>query len=163
MSERGPLLLVAILRPDRKAVGALSLVRVEGSIVAGPWPALGKADNETAAAHRNPSRDPLLPFGDHPEGRYRITRAVDTEGGNEGSLRKYGPVRLVLVPISGDCSKAAANKRSGLLVHGGALSEAGMLRPTYGCLRTTNAAVVALAAWVRSGLLADYVCAVVQG
>lgn len=98
-------------------------------------PVLGKADNAEAAKHQNPTRWPLLPYGDTPTGVWYV--------------RKYGPISphatygvhavAVLTPESGDAAKAV--KRSGIWLHGGspgASREYGFLRPTFGCLRLSD-------------------------
>ena len=88
-----------------------------------------------AAKHNNPSRDPLLPFGDTPLGVYVGTITpprADTAG--------YGHVSIIsLTPVSGDCVKAEKNGREGILCHSGDLNPTytqwGGLRPTFGCVR----------------------------
>jgi len=53
--------------------------------------------------------------------------------------RKYGDNGAVsLVPASGDALTAQANGRTGIMIHGGALDSAGLLRRTNGCVRLSN-------------------------
>ena len=97
---------------------------------------LGKADNDAASAHGNPSRDPTRAFGDTPCGTYGI--AVGTV---EQPEHAYGPHPVIhIVPLTGDGIERARNERMqpyqlGLLIHSGPLNAAGQLRPTHGCLR----------------------------
>ena len=95
---------------------------------------LGKSDNAAAAAHGNPARNPLLPFGDIPTGTYAGVWSVPLI-----PARSYGPNPvLVLNPVSGDALTAKNNGRFGLLIHGGDLNAAGKFRPTHGCVRVGN-------------------------
>ncbi len=105
---------------------------------------LGKSDNGAALAHHNPSRDPLLPFGDTPIGTYRgavVPPGLDAAG--------FGPGRrILLIPQAGDCVTAEQNGRRGIMCHGGdpnpAYTQWGGLRPTDGCVRFSNANMAAV-------------------
>lgn len=90
---------------------------------------LGRADSMLATAANNPSRDPLLLMGDTPLGAY--TGTVVAAGVGSGALRSYGPNKRILLspPPKG---------RAGLMLHGGAPSSNGGLRPTEGCVRLSN-------------------------
>lgn len=132
------------LSTDRRQEGTLSLVDVRNPAapkkLAGPFVALGKSDNKTAADHANKDRDPLKPYGDTPTGEYEIPRLVSTGGTTAYKASSYGGEgALVLSPTSGDAKTAAKNGRTGLLIHGGDPNKQGRLRPTHGCVRLSNA------------------------
>lgn len=98
---------------------------------------LARADRGMASRHGNPNADPLRPYGHLPTGTYAVTLST----ARRQPVRSYGPHPvLVLDPVAGDALTAKENGRWGLLVHGGALSTARTLRPTYGCLRFSNRA-----------------------
>ncbi len=129
--------ITATLHKDRYRLGNLTVAdpKQMGGVVA-LSPCLGIADNSQAIAHHNPTRNPLLPFGDTPTGVYWGT--VIPPGDVDG----YGVhPRIFLTPVSGDglIAERPPNNRSGLLIHGGKLNPAYTwwdgLRPTYGCLR----------------------------
>jgi hypothetical protein len=58
----------------------------------------------------------------------------------------YGAAFLLLDPQSGDALSAKMLGRTGLGIHGGDLAPDGALRATEGCLRTTNEAMMFIAA-----------------
>src|SRR3990167_9006497 len=138
-------LLQSRLPADRTRAGTLWMEE-DGTVVWGPVPCLAQADNAGATAHKNPSRDPLRPYGDHPLGRYRITAWVPT-GTDPKEVREYCPHgKLVLDPIAGPALEAKQNGRYALLLHGGAVGgpyEHGF-RPTFGCLRMRDLDMVTL-------------------
>ena len=127
--------LVATLPRNRNIPGELVALDDDGNVIH-RCPCLGKADNAKAAEMGNPTRNPLLPFGDTPTGLYRLTKA-----GPWSPASTYGvhPV-VVMNPISGDALRAAST-RSGIWLHGGAPgrnSATAFLRPTHGCLRVAD-------------------------
>lgn len=138
------MLLTIALPTDRTQLGHASI----GVLV---FPCLGKADNATAALHHNPTRNPLLPFGDTPLGTYKgtvIPPGSDTAG--------YGPSpRILLTPVSGDCVIAEKNLRAGLMCHAGDPNQAYTqwqgLRPTFGCVRFKNKDMATLMGIVGAG------------
>lgn len=137
--------IVVDLPLDRTKTGSLRLVDDTGTTLAGPYDVIGKSDNGLAASHGNPSRNPLLPYGDTPEGVYAVSRAVVTGGETGYAERSYGPYgALVLQPVSGDAQAAAAAGRVGLMIHAGDPGQTNPLRPTEGCLRLGNASINAL-------------------
>jgi hypothetical protein len=137
--------IVVELPLDRTKAGTLLLTDDAGNTLAGPYDVLGKSDNATAASHGNPSRDPLLPYGDTPEGIYDVSHAVATGAGTNFSEHSYGLFGgLVLQPVSGDALAAAAAGRIGLMVHSGDPGPTNPLRPTHGCLRLSNDSMNAL-------------------
>ena len=111
------------------------------------------ADGAAAAAHGNPTEDPLRAFGDHPVGLYLVIAVRWST--TESERQKYGPVRLRLDPLAGDALKAKRNGRDGLCIHGGPLAADGRLRATNGCLRTDDETAIALAKAVERELHAE--------
>lgn len=108
-----------------------------GTLTCGDFtcPCLGKADNLNAKRNGNPTRNPLQQFGDTPTGIYNV--AI---GPVAWPVSVYGthPV-LRMDPVDGAALVAERDgKRSGLLIHGGALNQQGRLRPTFGCIRVRN-------------------------
>jgi len=63
------------LPADRHYLGTLTLKDDQGSLVAGPLLAFGKADNITVINHANAARDPTPPYGDTPEGSYEVMKS----------------------------------------------------------------------------------------
>lgn len=135
--------ITVTLHKDRYRLGNLVIPQpASDPLPIGPivlCPCLGISDNSQAIAHHNPTRNPLLPFGDTPTGVYHGT--VIPPGDVDG----YGVhERIFLTPVSGDglVAEQAPNNRSGLLIHGGKLNPAYTwwdgLRPTYGCVRVPD-------------------------
>lgn len=120
--------IVIKLPKNRLNLGSLNIYE-NGTALRGPIRCLGRADGMLAAAAKNPKRDPLLPMGDTPLGTY--TGTIVPAGIGSGALRSYGPNKRVLLtpPPKG---------RAGLMLHGGAPSNGGGLRPTEGCVRVSN-------------------------
>ena len=140
-----------ILPANRNLPGWLRLLDAQGNLLFA-CPCLGKADNAMAAAKGNPTRNPLLPFGDTPLGQWegRISARPMS------NTRTYGIHRVIdLHATGGDALRAQNNKRDGIWIHGGA-ARMGRLRPTYGCIRVADEHMGALleildkhlAAWV---------------
>ena len=93
--------IVVEFADNRDHCGLLTLEDDIGEVLVGPFPVAGRASDEPAAMHGNDSRDPLLPYGDAPTGKYRLSQLV--KGRNE---REFGPAVLVLEPVSGDAALA---------------------------------------------------------
>lgn len=145
--------LRSVLPVNRWLAGRLWLEDDAGTILRGPYPCRGKADSQVAAEHGNPERATTLPFGDHPSGRYRVAAMVR----DKEPAHAYGPWFFLLDPFEGDALTAEEAERRGLGIHGGRLSQDGRtLRATNGCLRTTDSAMVELAALVEVDT--EYVC-----
>jgi len=152
---------IEILLPrDRNRYGDLSLISEPDKGVKLPeqrllhFPCFGKADNQGAADHGNPTRDPLKPFGDTPLGDYvgTVVRFADGQIKDHDTLRKYGPYGyIVLTAVAGDALKAQDAGRFGLLIHGGDPGLNGILRPTFGCIRLANAHIAGLLGYCRAG------------
>lgn len=117
----------------------------DGSPRIGPFPALGRADRSMAAEHGNPAADPTKPFGDTPLGEYlgnlgyeRDTPENRHSYGNPDDTHAIPVLRIYPAGGATDADKREESdqgKDPGLLIHAGALSESGQLRPTYGCVR----------------------------
>ena len=137
---------IAISLPnDRTKIGTLQLVADDGTLIAGPFDAYGKADGQAAKNNANPSRNSLLPFGDTPTGTYMVPGLEATGDGTTRSTHSYGPNGAIrLNPTGGDAATAAIAGRQFLLIHGGDLNPARQLRPTNGCVRLSDADMVAL-------------------
>ena len=124
------------LPPKRTKVGLIS-IRQDNRQIWGTAACYGKADDQSAAAHGNPLRDPLKPFGDTPLGVYNCV--IGRPALTPKIVHSYGPNGyIVLQPVSGAAKLAEKNGRFGLLIHGGDLNAAGKLRPTFGCVRVPN-------------------------
>ena len=127
--------LRAILSRNRNLVGKL-IAFDDGTVLKiFECPVLGKADNARAKREGNPTRDPLLRFGDTPTGIWLCRKQ-----GPVSPASTYGahPV-ITMSPVSGDALRAST--RSGIWLHGGApgRNEATkLLRPTFGCLRVSD-------------------------
>jgi hypothetical protein len=131
--------LLVTLPENRDFTGMLLVEDAKGDVVAGPFAVCGRADAAAARRHDNPSRDPLLPFGDTPLGRYRIEGVLPSGNGTERPADRYGPHGvIVLRPTAGDAALADANGRFHLLIQGGAPGPGRRLRPTNGSLRLGN-------------------------
>lgn len=135
---------------DRTMLGTIQLMTVDGSIILGPVDCLGKSDNEFAEEQDNPTRDPTRRGGDLPYGTYSCKAVLFGADVTEQEVHSYGPHGFIrLTPTAGDALIAAAEgKRSGLLIHGGALNPKYVqwhtLKPTHGCARVTNETIKAM-------------------
>lgn len=127
------------LHQNRVLPGTFQVSSDDGSsVLLGPVPCLGKADNNDAALHHNPNRDPTKQFGDTPTGTFAVAAMVPHSG--ETDLHTYGHFpSLLLDPQSGQALAAKHAGREGLMIHGGAPSATGGLRPTHGCIRLSDA------------------------
>lgn len=138
--------LVIKLPKNRLNYGSIRLYENGVAIGGSVYRCLGRADSMLAAAAKNPTRDPLLPMGDTPLGTY--TGTIVPAGIGSGALRSYGPNKRVLLtpPPKG---------RAGLMLHGGAPSNRGGLRPTEGCVRVSNEDMAAILAILDNRLTCD--------
>lgn len=124
---------------DRDQTGLLEVQSPEGKRLSGPFAVCGRADDLSARDHKNPERNPLLPFGDTPFGDYRVTGVLESGEGTDYSSEEYGPAGIVLLqPRNGDAALADANGRFVFFIQGGDPSPDGGLRPTNGSLRLYN-------------------------
>jgi len=125
---------------NRDYAGTLKLEDAKGKLIAGPFHICARAHDELARANGNPDRIPVLPFGDMPLGEYQITQIVSSGPGTPYDGDEFGSAGIVfLQPKHGEAVLADANGRFIFLIHGGALSRNGALRPTDdGSLRLSN-------------------------
>jgi hypothetical protein len=138
-----------VLPQNRIRPGQLSVFDDDGSLVFGPVACLGKADNGAAKAHGNPTRDPTQRFGDTPTGSYAAVMLVVHDAG-ETNVHTYGAHPSILLdPVSGQALTAKQQGRTGIMIHGGAPSPTGGLRPTNGCVRLSEADQGSLIALVQ--------------
>ncbi len=127
--------LIVTLPPQRDVEGTVHLEE-DGRRLAGPFPVCGRADSSAALRHGNPTRNPLLPFGDTPLGLYRVLGLLPSGFGTALPRKHFGPNDvLVLQPIGGDAALADANGRFHTLIQGGQESRDKRLLPTNGSLR----------------------------
>jgi len=131
--------LIVTLPENRDYAGMLWLEGADGDVIAGPFAVCGRADQKAAQHHANPNRDPLLPFGDTPLGRYRVAGIQSSGAGTARPADHFGPYGvIVLTPTGGDAALADANGRFHVLIQGGAPAHERRLRPTNGSLRLGN-------------------------
>jgi hypothetical protein len=146
----------AMVPHDRRRLGALVVWdRGDGDlppIVLSVSRAFFKSDTLRAAAEGNPTRDPILPYGDFPLGRYRISCVsdlhVDLGAWYETDETDDDPVYLPA--IDRDDAMWAFRRRTpegtvkvarwGINIHGGKLATSPyvyphLMRPTFGCIR----------------------------
>ena len=152
------MIITARLPKDRLAEGTITWG-------AGTYACRGKADNQAAMDHSNPSRDPRRPFGDHPAGHYVVT-GIEVRAEDDST---YGPYRIVIQPKDLNGHDECADRENaeagddGILIHGGKILPDGVsLRATHGCLRVHNTTTRALALAVKAALAVgesvEYVC-----
>ena len=88
--SRGTIIKIVVALPaDRTKTGTLTLQDDDRETVAGPYTALGKADNEWSAKMGNLSRDSTEPYGDTPTGTYDVVGYKET-GSGAYSDHSYG-------------------------------------------------------------------------
>ena len=122
--------IAAELPQDRTKLGTVSLLADDGTLVAGPFAAYGRADGGTAAANGNATRSSVLPFGDTPTGTYSVPGLEATGDGTTRSSHSYGPNGAIrLNPLTGDAATGATLGRQYLLIHGGDPNAAGLFDP----------------------------------
>ena len=122
--------------PDRGRCGLLTLLDHQDHVVCGPFPVAGRSGDTLAARHGNPVRDPLLRYGDTPEGTYRVTGFAGTGLEKPYDSDDCGPHGVIMIEaVAGDAALAEANGRYCVLIEGGAAGAGGTLRSTAGSLR----------------------------
>jgi hypothetical protein len=141
---------IRISLPDnRDYEGRLEAFDLSGAVVFGPVPAAGRAHDEPAAAHENPSRNPLLPYGDTPLGTFVASGVVESGGGRGLDAEVFGPHGVVLLePVAGQAALADAHGRLRLFIQGGGDTDQG-LRATAGAIRLRDLDQEQLVALVR--------------
>ena len=124
--------IYALLPKDRRLPGMLHLFGHRGGLVLASIACLGKADGARAAAEHNPSRDPIMPYGDTPAGTYKPA-LVDIFAAPHARMGRG------CIPLEGEAGEAlvaAQHGRTGLALHAGRGNA--RLVPTYGCVRITD-------------------------
>ena len=138
------------LLSSRDLEGEVRIEDERGRVRSGPFPISGRAADPIAAAHGNPERNPLLPYGDPPTGVYRIGGLRETGAASGLRTDLYGRAgAIVLLPWSGDAALADAVGRFEIFIHGGAPGKAGALRMSVGHFRVSNEAMAALSVELR--------------
>src|SRR5271154_4510449 len=126
-----------VLASDRNRVGRLILKDDAGRKLAGPCSVCGRANDFAASEHRNPTRSPLLPYGDTPTGEYRVRGILSTGDGTAYEARKFSQSgMIVLEPLRGQATIAEKNGRRVLVIQAGTPNTAGkLLCATNGSVR----------------------------
>lgn len=132
--------LTVHLPRDRELHGSASLIADSGAVVLAGMDARGKADSSIAEFHKNPKRDPTLPYGDTPYGVWHSCRVQRIEPPKNGLGDAWIPLDK---PFSGDAVKAKINGRTGLGIHAGRGNN--VLTATKGCVRLRDRDFAALA------------------
>ncbi len=136
---------VVVVPEGRRAAGRGVLLGENGRVRLGPLAVLATASDAVAARHGNPERDWREPFGDTPTGSYVIAGALPPGAARRGSGAEFGLLgALALAPAAGNALVALRAGRIRFLLHGGPLDSNGLLRPTCGGLRVSDADLVAL-------------------
>jgi hypothetical protein len=131
--------LVVGLSPDRNVCGILNLYDAQGRRICGPFPVAGRSTDARAAANGNPSRNPLVRFGDTPTGVYQVRDVLKSGRATPFEAARFGPNGIVVLEaVSGDAVLAEGNGRFHILIVGGKLSATGKLQSTAGSLRLSD-------------------------
>src|SRR5262249_48249442 len=110
----------------------------------------------------NPSRDPLLPYGDTPLGTYRVAHWLESGDGTQFRSDQFGPHGVVVLePVAGDAALADASGRFQLLIQGRSPRPGNSLRTTNGSLRLADSDLEELIEVLR--LFGDVECSCVAG
>jgi hypothetical protein len=151
MGARGARITIQ-LGANRDRTGYLSVCDDQGRVFIGPFPISARAADSIASENGNPTREPVLPFGDPPTGRYKVVDAIATGQGTPYRGDLYGDTgAIVLAPVSGDAALADACGRFQLLIHGGRPSDDGRLRVSSGNFRLFDHDLKSLIDVVKSG------------
>lgn len=120
----------------REFCGCLTLYASNGDIQVGPVPVSAKAGDRLSTQNYNPSRTPLLPYGDTPVGTYRFSRLLSMREADGVDVERYGRFGVaVFDPAAGDAALAEAAGRFELWIHGGSERVDQHLASTAGSLR----------------------------
>ena len=148
--KAGMIRILVELDFDRDRLGVLSAFDASGKKVLGPIPVAARGSDALAKVHRNPRRDPLLPYGDTPPGSYVLRGVLKSGQRTAFPVAEFGASGvIVLEGIAGDAALAEANGRFQTLIEGGKPAKGGSLAATAGALRLSNQHQRALIAMVR--------------
>jgi hypothetical protein len=146
--------LVFVVPRGRAYCGRAVLMNRDGTVRAGPFRALATAGARVARKHGNADASPLRPFGHPPAGTYVVAGSLPPGWAHAHRARRFGRVgALLLQARSGDALVAARNGRGLVAIHGGPRDKAGLLRPTRGGVRLSNANMSALLRAVNAAQL----------
>lgn len=135
-------LLVLVVPRSRRHCGRAALVGANGRVLAGPFRVLATASARVARRHGNPTRDPSLPFGHPPAGRYLLTDVLPPNVVHPRRPHRFGTSGgIVLRRAQG---QPFAASRETIVLHGGPLDMDRRIRPTRGGLRMADADLDAL-------------------
>lgn len=131
--------IMASFPTNRDNKGTLTMYNSAGKLVFGPVDALGRGSND--AANNNDHSNWKLKNADVPTGVYETT--VVGVGSPSSSFGPYKRVWFNNV-VSGNSLIAQNNGRDEIMIHGGdPATDSSLpwypLRPTYGCIRLSNA------------------------
>ncbi|MET1174529.1 L,D-transpeptidase [Paenibacillus amylolyticus] len=131
--------IIANFPANRDNKGSLKVYSDNGTLVFGPKDALGRGSNDPK--NGNDHTNWKLQNADIPTGVAKTV--VYAKGSSESS---YGPHKRVWLnqAVSGNFLIAEQNGRSEIMIHGGDPATSSSLpwyplRPTYGCIRLSNA------------------------
>lgn len=144
--------LLIELPADRDYCGRLTLFNDDGETICGPFPVAGRAGDAVAAANGNARRDPLLRYGDTPQGVYAVRHLLKSGKGTAFNASEFGKGGVVVIEgVAGDAAHAEANGRFHLLISGGAVSAKGLMRATAGGPRLADEDMARLFGALRRG------------
>src|SRR5579859_6185293 len=99
--------IVVRLPHDRDYAGWIHIESAAGKRLAGPFPVCGRASDQFARDGKNSRRDPVLPFGDTPLGKYQVQKIIESGGATAYSSEEFGSSGIVLLqPVSGEAALA---------------------------------------------------------
>jgi hypothetical protein len=144
------LVLTIGLPPQRNRCGTLTLAREEGEVLIDAVPVAGLASSALATRHGNAARSPELPYGNAPNGTFKLAGIYASGDRTRLPARHFGPHGIIaLQAVSGQALIAKSAGRGPLLIHGGPPGPHESLRSTAGALRLANADMLALRALLK--------------
>jgi hypothetical protein len=147
------------LPTNRDYLGALSVLNSSGVVLAGPFRIAGRASDEIAAEHGNPTRATTLPYGDPPLGSYRFQGMAGTGEGTRFRQDLFGSLDVIILNgTGGHAALADANGRFEIVVHGGPFATNGGLRASTGHFRISDPDLAALCDLIRRAEAVSCVC-----
>jgi hypothetical protein len=166
------MLITVTLPRDRTQLGTLIVKDKFNNSVLSTY-CLGLSDEAFAASFNNVDKNPLKLGGNTPYGSYKCVIEL-FKNPTEQDIHSYGPNGLIhLNALSGDaiiaCSPLNKNTglggRSGICLHGGVLNGAytqwKFLRPTHGCIRILDTALLTIFETATTDNDEDIICNVI--